>query len=209
MGHRSTRIRRRRAALLLWVVALLIGACGDDSGDGTAGDPTTRPADTQAATTSTPPETTPPETTSGATATIPPPLEVAGTSWVPTEYTQSDGSITNTLGDEVSMVFGADGTLSGHNGCNEFEGTWEITGPYFDYDEGAEAFEGKIDGQPIAITAEVTTTVECEGFLADQDADFMAALNAIEIWYVGNLFGDETDGITLHGENATVWADPA
>ncbi len=208
--HRSTRSRRRRGAVVpLAVVALALGACGGDGGDA-ASEPTTRTEDVETAATPPPAGTTPTEEAPGdGVATIEPPLQLADTSWVVTNYTQSDGAMTNTLEDDTSLVLGGDGTLSGFNGCNEFAGTWEITGPYFDYDRFEQAAEDTFDGQPITITAEVTSDVECEGFLADQDADLMASLNGAEIWFIGNAVGDQEAGITLHGDDVRVYADPA
>jgi heat shock protein HslJ len=207
--------RHRRLLVALAMTALLVVACGDDDTVGSTSEVPATPSSEVAATSS--PTTEMPSTTEmssttapeGTAATIPPPLDLAGTSWVPTEYTQSDGSITNILGEDVVLVFGADGSLSGFNGCNEFEGTWATTGPYYDYDEGQEAFEDKHDGQPIAITAETTTSVECDGFLGDQDTDLLASLTGTEFWYIGNIFGDQEAGITLNGEGAGVFADPA
>ncbi len=139
------------------------------------------------------------------TDTIDPPLELAGTSWVITNYRYfpSDTGITNPLGEEAVLVFGEDGTLTGHTGCNEFTGTWETTGLYYIYDAGDE-----LDGQPLTITADVATSAECEGWVAEQGIDVIGALVVSEIWFVGNLFGDEEGGITLHSETGSVYADP-
>ena len=198
--------------MLLTVGALLISACGGDVGDAAADDTTTRPDDNETATTQPPTESTPAETASDeGTETIDPPLELAGTSWVVTNYSYgpSDTGITNPLGEEAVLVFGEDGTLTGHTGCNEFTGTWETTGPYYVYDDGAKAFEDKVDGQPVTITADVATSVECEDFIAVQDVDVIGALVAAEIWYIGNVFGDDEGGITFHSETGHIYADPA
>ncbi|HUG07651.1 MAG TPA: META domain-containing protein [Acidimicrobiia bacterium] len=122
-------------------------------------------------------------------------MELAGTSWVVTkyDYRPSDTGITNPLGEEAVLVFGEDGTLTGHSGCNEFTGTWETTGPYY-VDDGEKAFEDKVDGQPVTITADVATSVECEGWVAEQDVDVVGALVAAEIWYIGNILGDKEGG---------------
>lgn len=198
--------------LLLTVGALLFGACGGDPGDGAADNTTTDPDDSGPVTTQPATESTPAEPSSDEdAATIDPPVDFAGTSWVITNYNYGPSStgITNPLGEEAVLVFAEDGTLTGHTGCNEFAGTWEITGPYYLYDEGAKAFDDAIDGQPIAIAAELTTSVECEGFVAEQDVDVLGAVTGAEIWYIGNAFGDEEGGITLHGETGQLYADPA
>lgn len=215
MGTRDRPIRTRRTqrVALLLSGAVLLTACGGDSGGGAADDLMNNVDGGETATTQPPPESSSAEIVPDdeITATIDPPLQLAGTSWVVTNYNYrpSDTGITNTLGEEVVFVLGEDGTLTGHNGCNEFAGTWETTGPYYVYDDGEKAFEDKLDGQPITVAAELTTTIECEGFLADQDADLMGALVAAEIWYIGNDLGDKETGITLHAENARIYADPA
>jgi hypothetical protein len=197
--------------LLLFVAAFAVNACGDGTNDVSQNDATTLRDDNGAAATSQTVESTTSQTASDdEPTTIQPPLDLAGTTWVPTDYRQSDGSITNALGDDVLIVFGEDGTLSGHTGCNEFAGTWETTGPYYDYDEGEEAFDDKKDGQPISLSAELTTDVVCEGFYGDQDVDLLASIVGAEIWYIGSTLGDEGAGsITLSGENALVYADSA
>jgi heat shock protein HslJ len=202
----------RRGVLLLTVGALMLSACGGNADNAAADDTTTRPDDSETATTQQQTESTPAETAPDeGTDTIDPPLELAGTSWVITNYnySPSDTGITNPLGEEAVLVLGEDGTLTGHTGCNEFTGTWETTGPYYIYDSGAKAFEDKVDGQPLTITADVATSVECEGWVAEQDVDIIGALVAAEIWYIGNLHGDEDGGITLHSETGRVYADPA
>ena len=191
--------------------ALVLGACGGDVG-GDAADTTTGAEDGGTTTTQPPTASTASEITAEeATDTIEPPLELAGTSWIITnyDYMPSDTGITNPLGEEAVLVFGEDGTLTGHTGCNEFEGTWETTGPYYVYDDSEKAFDDKVDGQPIMITGELTSSAECEGFVAEQDVDVLGAVVAAEIWYVGNLFGDEEGGITLHSETGRVYADPS
>lgn len=208
----SAPVRRGSIAALLFV-ALVLGACASDAPAATEDDPS--PADTAAQAASPDGEPAEPvpdeEEPDGVTATIEPPLDLAGTSWVPANfsYQPGDTGITNPIGDGVVFEFGDDGTFFGSTGCNEFEGTWEITGPYHDYDEAAEAFEDKHDGQPIMITAEPTTAVECEGFLADDDVNLLGALVAVETWWIGNDLGDQEQGIMLDGDGARIWADPA
>lgn len=207
---------RRGSIAVLLSVALLLGACSNDAPAATGDDPPAADTEQEAASPDEEPaEQVPDEPDEaepdGATATIEPPLDLAGTSWVPANfsYQPGDTGITNPIGDGVVFEFGVDGTFFGSTGCNEFEGTWEITGPYYDYDEAAEAFEDKLDGQPIMITAEPTTAVECEGFLADDDVNLLGALVAVEIWWIGNDLGDQEGGIILDGEGARIWADPA
>lgn len=80
------------------VGALVLSACGGDAGDAAAGDTTTRPDDRETATTQQPTESTPSEKAPDeGTDPIDPPLELAGTSWVITNYNYrpSDTGITN------------------------------------------------------------------------------------------------------------------
>lgn len=202
---------RRGSIAALVCVALLLAACSNDDPPATADDPPPVDDEEEAASPDEEPAEPVPDEPDGAIATIEPPLDLAGTSWVPANfsYQPGDTGITNPIGDGVFFEFGDDGTFFGSTGCNEFEGTWEITGPYYDYDEAAEAFEDKHDGQPVMITAERTTAVECEGFLADDDVNLLGALVAVEIWWIGNDLGDQERGIMLDGEGARIWADPA
>ena len=210
-----TRITRNKRALVVTMAAtLILSSCGGDATDDTASD-STAPSDVATTPANDTPPTTappaPPSTTEDANfVEIDPPVDLTGNEWFITEYQYKPNStgITNTLGEDTVLVFNEDGTLTGHNGCNEFAGRWEITGPYYDYDEAAEAFEDKIDGQPISITADLTTEVECSGFVGDQDFDLMGALTSAEIWYVGNVIGDDVGGITLHSETGDIFADP-
>ena len=151
------------------------------------------------------------EEPAGDVATVEPPLELAGTTWTPTNFNHDPGDtgITNPIGEDVFLELAADGTLRGSTGCNEFTGTWEVTGPYYDYDEAAEAFEDRTDGQPLSITAERTTDNACEGFLGEDDVNLLGAIVATEIWWIGNDLGDQQGGITLDGEGARVYLDPA
>lgn len=207
-----TRVGRRGVALVA-VVTILLGACSG-GGDDVSGDPISDPVDSEP--TAQPPAESPPDEVAPdeAPATIEPPLALAGTSWIPTNYRQFDGAITNPVGEGVLLVFEESGTLSGHTGCNDFEGTWELTGPYVEYDDRQKALarldpeeEEKLDGQPISITAELTTDAECA--FPEQDPDFITSLVGAEIWFIGNTLGDQTAGITLSGEDAFVMADPA
>lgn len=216
MTRSLSRPARRGNVAALLCVALVFGACSNDDPAVTADDPA--PADDEATAASPDEEPAEPvpdepeeEESDGAPATVEPPLDLAGTSWVPANfmYQPGDTGITNPIGDDVFFEFGSDGAFFGFTGCNEFEGTWEIIGPYYDYDEAAEAFEDQHDGQPVMITAEPTTAVECEGFLADDDVNLLGALTAVEIWWIGNDLGDREGGMILDGEGARIWADPA
>lgn len=196
-------------------MAFMLGACGGSTEDAPEG-PTTLPQEqtTQAHAPSTNPEDSPTTSTIStgeeAVATIDPPIELSGSSWVITEYRYrpSNTGIVNTVGEEAFLDLNEDGTLIGHNGCNEFAGTWETTGPYYDYDDAAEAFEDEIDGQSISIEAELTTSNECSGFVGEQDSDLMGALTSADLWFAGSAPGDQENGLTLRSDDGNIFADP-
>jgi hypothetical protein len=196
-------------------MAFMLGACGGSTEDAPGGSTTVpQNSTTQGQASTTNPEDTPTTSTISTdeqeVATIDPPIELSGSSWVITEYQYrpSNTGIVNTVGEEAFIDLSEDGTLTGHNGCNEFAGTWETTGPYYDYDDAAEAFEDKIDGQPISIEAELTTSNQCSGFVGEQDSDLMGALTSTDLWFAGSAPGDQENGLTLRSNDGNIFVDP-
>jgi heat shock protein HslJ len=61
-------------------------------------------------------------------------------------------------GTKVTAIFGADGTLTGNGGCNDYNGTY------------------KTDGDKITIGPIATTRMACEQAVMDQETAYLAAL---------------------------------
>lgn len=54
---------------------------------------------------------------------------LAGTSWMLTDYNDGQGGVVAVLDDaQITAVFGEDGTLSGNAGCNNYSGTYTVSG---------------------------------------------------------------------------------
>jgi heat shock protein HslJ len=185
-----TRSHQIRAVLV--VSALLLAACGSD--DTTE---TTAASDPVATTTGSP--TT--ETTTAEPADTPVPT-LAGTSWTVTFYNMNTGAMTNVVGDtKVTMVFGDDGTISGSTGCNEYSGTYEVAGPYDEFEEGV---RDENDGQAIQIGSITVTERGCEGaFVMEQEAELLQNLRGVETWFLAR------DGMILRGDGAFIEAVPS
>jgi heat shock protein HslJ len=83
-----------------------------------------------------------------------------GSSWVVTGYNNGKLAVVSTLaGTDLTADFGADGTLSGNGGCNEYSATY------------------KIDGDKISIGPAVSTKKACEQAVMDQETQYLTALS--------------------------------
>lgn len=176
---------------IIIVFALLVAACGGD--DTTE---TTAPADPTVATTLAPTG----ETTTSEPADSPVPT-LAGTSWKVTDYGMEDGALTNVLsGTEVTIVFGQDGSVSGSTGCNEYTGSYEVQGPYDEFEDGV---RDDNDGQAIQISSISATERACEGgFVMEQEADHIRNLLGAQKWFIAR------GGLILRGDGAYIEAVP-
>lgn len=86
-----------------------------------------------------------------------------GTSWQAISYNNGKQAVTSVLaGTELTADFGADGSLSGSAGCNQYSGQYEI------------------DGNKITIGPLASTEMYCEGpaGVMDQESQFLAALQS-------------------------------
>jgi heat shock protein HslJ len=157
----------QRYAVVLVVVVLAAACGGGETSEGT-------PEPTASPTTS---ETTAATTTTALAADAP---ELGGTSWNVTDYTLPNGSLTNVWKTEVTIAFAADGTLSGSAGCNEYFGTWEVSGPY-------DAFESGVpdpnDGQELTLAELAWTERACENpDVMQQEAEILDLLQQAGRW---------------------------
>ena len=141
-----------RLPLLTIALVLLASACGGSGTDSSTTEPTTQVSE---------PATSPglPSTTlaSEAAQTVDAP-ELGGTSWNVTTYRLPSGSMTNVWKTEVTISFAADGTLSGSTGCNDYDGTWMVTGTYDEFESGVPDTN---DGQVLIIDSLSQSAVGC------------------------------------------------
>ncbi len=161
----------RRLTALLFVV-VLTAACGGTSDAPTEGTPAPTDTPTTAETTTTAEPTT---TAPAGEAPV-----LGGTSWNVTDYSQGSGTITNVWKTEVTIAFAADGSLSGSAGCNEYFGTWEVSGPYDPFEDGV---PDPNDGQELLLTDLAWTERACEDSdIMEQEAEILALLQQAGRW---------------------------
>lgn len=104
-----------------------------------------------------------------------------GTTW----SVSSIGGVATVGASQPTIIFGADGTVSGTTGCNQYNGTY------------------KLDGSSITISPLASTLMLCEGLVGAQETAFMAAFPKSTGWSVGS------DGnLTMTGA-ADIIASPA
>lgn len=87
---------------------------------------------------------------------------LAGTSWFATGLLSGDAVSSPILGTELTVVFGADGTVSGSGGCNRFTGGYSVT-------------DGVLQIGPLASTA---MACETPAGVMEQEAAFVKALES-------------------------------
>ena len=95
-------------------------------------------------------------------------VELAGTSWVVTSVNGEFVDATN----PPTIAFGADGTVSGTTGCNQYKGPYEVT------------------GNQITVGALSMTMMLCEGPGGESETLFAPAMQGATTWAVdaaGNL----------------------
>lgn len=177
---------------LVVFVLIVVSACG---GGGTGDDTTTLA-------TATPVSTAPVASTSTSVDDGDGPApELAGTSWTVTHYFSLEtNSVTNLWPDtEITIRFDSD-TVSGNGGCNDFTGTYAVSGPYIS-DPGLDEEEG----QMIEISELSWTDKACEGDdVMTQEVEFHQVLPLAARWFFGQGFSDvegllirSTDGLIL------------
>jgi heat shock protein HslJ len=127
-------------------------------------------------------------TSTGAAADAP---ELAGTSWSITHHaSEIYAGVTNVWdGTEITLEFGTDGTFSGNAGCNNYEGTYEVSGPYV-----TEKGFDDVLGQAMTITNLSFTEMACDDEnLMEQETEYLQALQRVEQWSIGSGFGGDED----------------
>ena len=133
------------------MLCLMVAACGGDGG----ADPTLVPDPTNGPAATAPAATDPPAADTGGD----PPIELGGTSWNVTDYSQGPGVITNVWKTDVTISFSADGTVSGSSGCNTYSAQWSVSSGYDPFEDGV---PDENDGQAIEFADLAWTEIGCE-----------------------------------------------
>lgn len=181
---------RRRLTITLLVTLTGLAACG---GSETTEDTTQLPDTTiPVETTSPAPETT---TSEGGSAVEAP--ELGNTSWNVTNYRLPDGSITNVWKTEVTISFSGDGTVSGSAGCNDYQGTWAVSGDWNEFESGVPDPE---DGQGLTLDSLSWTEIACEDdAIMEQETEILDLLQTARRWVLirGNFNLRDAEGSFL------------
>ncbi|RKZ17552.1 hypothetical protein DRQ53_03255 [bacterium] len=105
-------------------------------------------------------------------------IGLAGTSWLVRACNNGSEAVVSVLaGSELTMIFGADGSVSGSGGCNNFRGS------------------GEIEGNALHIGPLASTRRMCmqEG-VSDQESRFLAALEGVATWEIRGERAQLRDG---------------
>lgn len=184
----------KRGLVILLTMSLLLVSCG--GGDETV--PTTG-VDAVSDSTTTPASmddvevtTFPAPTTSTLAGVEPPPLE--GIAWEVKDYLLPNKSITNVWKATVTLTINEGGTVTGNAGCNDFTGSWAVSGLY---DEYTTDFFDPNDGQAIVFEDLSTGGVVCDDEdVMTQEDEILDILRRTARWVLidGNLSLRDTDG---------------
>lgn len=179
---------KSRAVLVVAAFAVAIAACG--------GGETEEPGDVAALTSITPVTTAAadPTTTDAAYPEAP---ALAGTDWNVILYVEGSSMVELWPGTEITLSFG-DGTISGSGGCNQYDGTYAVDGPYDEFTEGV---RDEADGQAITVDIVAVTEIGCTepSGVMDQESEYLKALESSARWLIarGNLLLRTPDGFFL------------
>ena len=126
-----------------------------------------------------------------------PPIELAGTSWNVTDYSQGAGVITNVWKTEVTMSFTSD-QIGGSSGCNTFMASFSVSGGYDLFESGQRDAN---DGQAMEIGPVGVTKMLCgDEDIMIQEGEILDLLSRVGRWVLIdgalNLRSDD-DGFLL------------
>jgi heat shock protein HslJ len=110
--------------------------------------------------------------------------DLAGTSWMATGYDDGSQNLTDVLpGTTLTADFGADGTLTGNSGCNDYNGPYKVT-------------RNQIGIGPLGSTRKACSD---PAGVMEQEAQYLAALANAEVFAVdGNTLElREVDGTVM------------
>jgi heat shock protein HslJ len=170
---------------LSWVLAvgLVLSACGGSDADQITIEPDTQDTvgESTGATAGGSEQTTPPvvASTTETTATVEAP-ELAGTSWIVGDYRLPDGVITNVWQTEVTISFSDDGVVSGSAGCNDYEGSWSVSGGWDEFESG---IPDPNDGQQLSLDSLSWTETVCDNAdIMKQETEILDLLLSAGRW---------------------------
>jgi len=158
---------------VLLVVAMVISACGGSEVSGP--DTDTETASDDPVTTVAPAATTPPTTVQTVDAP-----ELDDTSWNVTNYRLPNGAYTNVWKTDVTIAFSKDGRVSGSAGCNDYEGTWSVSGTWDEFVDGQRDIN---DGQVLLLESLTWTDLACEDEdIMEQEGEILDHLQRAGRW---------------------------
>lgn len=95
------------------------------------------------------------------------PVTLTGTTWSANGVNTGTGAVSSLVaGTTVTALFGDDGTISGTAGCNTYNGDYQVS------------------GTDLTIGALATTMMACEPDVADQEANYLAALGRVTTYTI-------------------------
>lgn len=179
----------RRVMVISLLTAVSLYACGGGAEE---------PGATSTSTAVTSPTTPPPQTSSTSSAQNGEAPDLTGTWNVTHLFSAELGTPTNVWpGTEITLELGADGTLSGNAGCNDYSGRYEVSGPY----ETEPGFDNVL-GQAMEISDLSWTEIACDSEnTMTQEVEYLEALRRVEQWWIGQGFGGENDLILTSLDN--------
>lgn len=114
-------------------------------------------------------------------------LSLTGRTWIATGVNNGREAVVSiVIGNEITAIFGEDGSLSGSAGCNAYGGTYEVDA------------QNMLIG-PLAVTERFCA--EPEGTM-EQEAEYLAALSTVATW---NIDGQILDLRTSEGSRAVAY----
>ena len=157
----------KRLGPMLLVMTLAISACGGSE----VSVPITDDPDPTV-----PPVATVPPTT---VATVDAP-ELGDTSWNVVDYSLSVGARTNVWKTDVTITFSNAGTVSGSAGCNDYQGTWSVSGAWDEFTSGQPDVN---DGQMLTLGSLTWTEIACEDdAIMEQEVEILDLLQRAGRW---------------------------
>lgn len=173
-----------RFKVALVVMTLVVAACGNGEGESTTSTDTSPTATTNTS------ETTTAKVGEGEAP------DPSG-EYMVTHYANPSNAVTNLWPDsEITLVLGSNGTISGNAGCNDYTGTYEVSGPYVEepgFDERK--------GQALTVTDLSWTEMACEDDLVmEQETEYLDALQNVDLWLFGQGFSDDPNALLFYAE---------
>jgi len=127
----------------------------------------------------------------GTAKPLPIPVAIVGT-WSLTGMSKSGASMTLASGIKTTATFAADGMLSGNGGCNQYSGSYVLTGT-----------------SAIAVSPLATTRMMCPDPAMTQETNYLGILQNAATWVVSGTPGQLTITDSTSGQNTLVYSKTA